>query len=40
MSKYILHYFGVNGRGAVPRAILTYAKVDWKNDIIQKDEMT
>ena len=38
MTKYILHYFGVNGRGAVPRAILTYAKVDWKNDIIQKDE--
>ena len=38
MSKYTFHYFGVNGRGAVPRAILTYAKVDWKNVVIKKDE--
>ena len=34
MVKYILHYFGVNGRGALPRAILTYAKADWTNDVI------
>ena len=34
MSKYILHYFGTNGRACVPRAILSYAKADWTNDII------
>ena len=38
MSKYILHYFGVNGRGAIPRAILTYAKANWTNDIIKKED--
>ena len=38
MSKYILHYFGVNGRGAIPRAILTYAKANWTNDIIKREE--
>ena len=38
MSKYILHYFGVNGRGAMPRAILTYAKANWTNDIIKKED--
>ena len=34
MVKYILHYFGVNGRAVIPRAILSYAKADWTNDII------
>ena len=34
MVKYILHYFGMNGRAAIPRAILTYAKADWTNDAI------
>ena len=34
MVKYILHYFGMNGRAAVPRAILCYAKADWTNDAI------
>ena len=38
MSKYILHYFGLNGRGIIPRAILTYAKADWTNDVIQQNE--
>ena len=38
MPKYILHYFGANGRGAVPRAILTYGKADWTNDIIKKED--
>ena len=38
MSKYILHYFGANGRGAIPRAILTYAKANWTNDIIKKED--
>ena len=34
MSKYILHYFGVNGRAIIPRAILTYVKADWTNDTV------
>ena len=38
MPKYILHYFGANGRGAVPRAILTYGKADWENRVIKKEE--
>ena len=38
MSKYILHYFGANGRGAIPRAMLTYAKANWTNDIIKKED--
>ena len=38
MPKYILHYFGGNGRGCVPRAILTYGKADWTNDIIKKED--
>ena len=38
MSKYILHYFGANGRGAIPRAILAYAKANWTNDIIKKED--
>ena len=38
MPKYILHYVGANGRGAVPRAILTYGKADWTNDIIKKED--
>ncbi len=38
MPKYILHYFGANGRGAIPRAILTYGKADWTNDIIKKED--
>ena len=37
MSKYILHYFGVNGRAQISRAILSYTKANWINDII-KDE--
>ena len=38
MVKYILHYFGVNGRAIVPRAILSYAKADWTNDAIKKED--
>ncbi len=37
MSKYILHYFGVNGRAQISRAFLSYTKANWINDII-KDE--
>ena len=38
MSKYILHYFGVNGRAGVARAILSFSKSDWTNDLINKDD--
>ena len=38
MSKYVIHYFGGNGRAAIARAILTYAKADWTNDILNRDE--
>ena len=38
MSKYTLHYFPVNGRAAVARAILSYAKVDFTNDLINKED--
>ena len=34
MVKYILHYFPVNGRAVVPRAILSYCKADWTDDRI------
>ena len=38
MSKYILHYFGVNGRAVVQRAILTYAKADWTNAVVKQED--
>lgn len=38
MSKYILHYFGLNGRAVIPRAILTYAKADWTNAVVKREE--
>ena len=38
MPKYILHYFETNGRAAVPRAILSYAKVDWVNNLISQEK--
>ena len=34
MVKYTLHYFPVNGRAVVPRAILSCAKADWVDDRI------
>ena len=37
MPKFILHYFDTNGRAAVPRAILSYAKVDWVNNLISQE---
>ena len=37
MTKYTLHYFGINGRAVIPRAILTYAKADWTDDKITFD---
>ena len=38
MSKYTLHYFPGNGRAVVARAILCYAKVDFTNDLIKKED--
>ena len=38
MPKYTLHYFGGNGRAAIARAILTYVKADWTNDIIKRED--
>ena len=38
MSKYILHYFETNGRAAVPRAILSYAKANWVNNLISQED--
>ena len=38
MSKYILHYFPANGRGMISRAILCFAKADWTNDVIKKED--
>ena len=37
-EKYILHYFKVNGRGAVARAILSLAKADWTDHAFTREE--
>jgi len=38
MPKYILHYFGGNGRAVIARALLSYGKADWTNDLIKKED--
>ena len=38
MPKYTLHYFGGNGRAIIARAILSYVKADWKNDLVKKED--
>ena len=38
MTKYTLHYFPLNGRGLVPRAILSYKRADWTNHLIKFEE--
>ena len=38
MHKYTLHYFAGNGRAIIARAILTYVKADWTNDLINRDD--
>ena len=38
MPKYTIHYFAGNGRAMISRAILTYAKADWTNDAIKKED--
>ena len=37
-DKYIFHYFQVNGRGAVARAILSAMKADWTNHAFTREE--
>ena len=38
MPKYTLHNFPLNGRAIIARAILTYAKADWKNETIKMED--
>ena len=38
MPKYTLHYFAGNGRAVIARALLTYAKADWTNDLIKHED--
>ena len=38
MPKYTLHYFPGNGRAVTSRAILCFAKADWTNDLIKREE--
>ena len=38
MPKYTLHYFAGNGRAIIARAILTYVKADWTNDLINRED--
>jgi len=37
-EKFVLHYFPLNGRGIIPRAILYYAKANWVDNVIGSDE--
>ena len=38
MPKYTLHYFAGNGRAVIARAILSYVKADWTNDLIKFED--
>ena len=40
MPKYIIHYFPANGRAIISRALLTYVKADWENDVIKMEDWT
>ena len=37
-DKYILHYFGINGRAINIRAILSAAKANWEDKVISMEE--
>ena len=37
-DKFILHYFKVNARGAIARALLSHAKANWEDHYINFDE--
>ena len=34
-EKYILYYFNVNARGCIARAILSHAKANWENKVLE-----
>ena len=38
MPKYILHYFHTNSRAQIARAILSFVKADWTNDMIKPED--
>ena len=38
MPKYILHYFHTNSRAQIARAILSFVKADWTNDMIKLED--
>ncbi len=38
MSTYKLYYFGANGRGTIPRAILSAAKAKWTNEKVKQED--
>ena len=37
-DKYILYYFNVNSRGCIARAIVSYAKANWENKVIEYND--
>ena len=38
MSKFVLNYFGGNGRAVTARALLTVGKADWKNNQVKNED--
>ena len=36
--SYTLHYFEANGKAAIPRAILTYAKAKWTDNRVKQED--
>ena len=37
-DKYVLYYFNVNARGCMARAVLSYAKANWEDKIIEYND--
>ena len=37
-DKYVLYYFNVNARGCMARAILSYAKTNWEDKVIEYND--
>ena len=38
MSKFVLNYFGGNGRAVTARALLTVGKADWQNNQVKMED--
>ena len=38
MSKFVLNYFGGNGRAVTARALLTVGKADWQNNQVKTED--